>query len=94
VIPPEQVRGWLELLLDLDLRKAEQAPFAIAQLARFTADRARDVDAELRDRAARDLERIPGTEPWVKLIREGGELTAADAGRVFGESLPAGLRLL
>jgi hypothetical protein len=94
VIPPEAVRGWLEPLLDTDLRKAEQAAFAIAQLARFTADRARDLDAELRDCAARALERVPGTEPWVRLVREGGELSEAEAGRVFGESLPAGLRLL
>jgi hypothetical protein len=94
VIAPELVRGWLEPLLELDLRKAEQAAFAIAQLARFTGDRARDVEPELRDRAARALERVPGTEPWVRLIREGGELSEAEAGRVFGESLPAGLRLL
>jgi hypothetical protein len=94
VIAPDAVRAWLEPLLETDLRKAEQAAFAIAQLARYTADRARDLDPELRDRAARALERVPGTEPWVRLVREGGELSAAEAGRVFGESLPAGLRLL
>jgi hypothetical protein len=30
----------------------------------------------------------------VKLIREGGELSASEESRVFGESLPPGLRLL
>jgi hypothetical protein len=94
VIPPDAVRAWLEPLLEIDLRKTEHAAFAIAQLARLTADRARDIDPELRERAARALERVPGTEPWVKLVREGGELSEAEAGRVFGESLPAGLRLL
>jgi hypothetical protein len=94
VIPADAVRAWVELLLDSDLRKAEHAAFAIGQLARFTADRARDLEPELRERAARALERVPGTEPWVRLVREGGELSAAEAGRVFGESLPAGLRLL
>jgi hypothetical protein len=94
VISPDAVRAWLEPLLETDLRRAEQAAFAIAQLARFTADRARDLDADLRDRAARALERVPGTEPWVRLVREGGELSEAEAGRVFGDSLPAGLRLM
>ncbi len=94
VIPPEQVRAWLEPLLALDLAKAEQSAFAIAQLARFTGDRARDLDPELRERAAAALARLSGSEPWVRLVREGGELSAVEAGRVFGESLPAGLRLV
>jgi hypothetical protein len=94
VISPAAIREWLEPLLEADLRKAEQAAFAIAQLARLTGDRARDLDPQLRERSARALERVPGTEPWVRLVREGGELSEAEAGRVFGESLPAGLRLL
>ncbi|HKU41524.1 MAG TPA: Hsp70 family protein [Polyangiales bacterium] len=94
VIAPDQVRAWLEPLLALDLAKTEQAAFAVAQLARYTSDRARDLDAELRERAALALERVPGGEGWVKLVREGGELGASEAGRVFGEALPVGLRLV
>ena len=82
------------LLPALDLKKTEQAAFAVAQLSRLTHDRARDLEPALRERAASMLSRAPGNEPWVKLIREGGELSAQEAGRVFGESLPAGLRLL
>jgi hypothetical protein len=94
VISSETAASWLERLLALDLRKSEQAPFAIAQLARLTQDRARDLPEPLRERAATALSRVPGNEPWVKLIREGGELSASEESRVFGESLPAGLRLL
>jgi len=94
VVSPETASEWLERLLALDLKRTEQAAFAVAQLSRFTHDRARDLDPALRDRAAELLARAPGNEPWVKLIREGGELSAQEAGRVFGESLPAGLRLL
>ncbi|HKP55091.1 MAG TPA: Hsp70 family protein [Polyangiales bacterium] len=94
VIAPDLVRGWIEPLLLLDLAKTEQAAFAIAQLARFTGDRARDLDAELRERAALALSKVAGGEVWVKLVREGGELGASEAGRVFGEALPSGLRLV
>jgi molecular chaperone DnaK (HSP70) len=94
VVPPEVAAGWLERLLSLDLRKVEQAAFAVAQLARLTEDRARDLEPELRARAAERLSNVPGSDAWVKLIREGGELSASEASRVFGESLPAGLRLL
>jgi hypothetical protein len=94
VVAPELAARWLEQLLELDLRKVEQAAFAVAQLARLTQDRARDLDPALRARAAERLVHVPGSEAWVKLIREGGELSASEANRVFGESLPAGLRLL
>jgi molecular chaperone DnaK (HSP70) len=94
VVAIETASEWLERLLALDLRKTEQAAFAVAQLARLTGDRARDLDPALRSRAAEQLGKTQGHEPWIKLIREGGELSAADAGQVFGESLPAGLRLL
>jgi hypothetical protein len=94
VVAVETASEWLTRLLALDLKKTEQAAFAVAQLARLTHDRARDLDPALRERAAELLSRTPGNEPWVTLIREGGELSAQEAGRVFGESLPAGLRLL
>jgi hypothetical protein len=94
VVHSDVAAGWLERLLALDLRKTENAAFAIAQLARLTNDRARDLAPALRERAAEKLAQVPGNEPWVKLIREGGELSVSEAGRVFGETLPPGLRLL
>jgi molecular chaperone DnaK (HSP70) len=94
VVSADVASHWLLHLLTLDLRKSEQAPFAVGQLARWTQDRTRDLGPELRERAALALTQVAGTEPWVKLIREGGELSASEESRVFGESLPPGLRLL
>jgi molecular chaperone DnaK (HSP70) len=94
VVPPEVAGEWLERLLALDLAATEQAGFAVAQLARFTHDRARDLAPGLRERAAQALGRLRGGEAWVRLVREGGELGASEATQVFGESLPPGLRLL
>jgi len=90
----ETASEWLELLLRQDLKKSEQAAFAVAQLARLTGDRARDISPELRARAAELLGKTQGHEPWIRLILEGGELSAADASQVLGESLPPGLRLI
>jgi hypothetical protein len=93
VVAPSIAAGWLERALANDLRSVEQAPFAVAQLARLTHDRTRDLPDALRERAASALARTAGNETWLKLVREGGELSENDRGRIFGESLPAGLRL-
>lgn len=93
VVPREVAAGWLERALREDLGKNDQAALCVAQLARRTQDRERDLEPTLRERAAAALAKAGSHPSWVTLIREGGELTAADEGRVFGESLPAGLRL-
>jgi len=93
-VPATTASAWLEQLLALDLKNTDQAAFAVAQLARFTHDRARDLPPELRERAANALSTLKGSEIWLQLVREGGELGAAETSAVFGESLPPGLRLL
>jgi molecular chaperone DnaK (HSP70) len=98
VVPPQIAATWLEqgLRAAQSLRAAsdvEQVSLALGQLARLTHDRARDVSPELRERAASAIARTTGNDTWVKLVREGGELSESDRGRVFGESLPSGLRL-
>ncbi len=93
VVPSHIAEKWLTRALAKDLSTVEQAPFAVAQLARLTHDRQRDLEPSSRERAAAALARVREGELWVKLVREGGELTAAEQGRVFGESLPPGIRL-
>lgn len=92
VVSRAKAEAWLTRALSQNLGSVDQAAFAVVQLARLTHDRERDVSAPLRERAARALEQA-GHPSWVTLVREGGELTIADQGRVFGESLPMGLRL-
>lgn len=93
VVPPEVAERWLAHLLALDLKTTDQAPFAVAQLARRTHDRARDLGSDAREQVAHALSQLPGSEAWVKRVREGGQLDDSEARRVFGEALPAGLRL-
>ena len=92
-VPPEVASEWLARLLALDFSAVEDAPFAIAQIARRSGDRARDLDEETRERAATRLERSAAPEDWSRSIRELRALGEKDEQRVFGEALPLGLHL-
>jgi hypothetical protein len=56
VLPREIAAEWLERALAADLAKNDQAAMAVAQIARRTDDRERDLDPALRERAASALE--------------------------------------
>jgi hypothetical protein len=92
-VPPEVATGWLEAFLSFDVRAVEDAPFAIAQLARRSGDRARDLDEPARLRAADKLERAGAPKEWARAILEMQELQPKDEQRVFGDALPLGLHL-
>jgi hypothetical protein len=63
------------------------------QLARVVDDRARDLDAALRERLAARLATLPGGERGVRMLHEPVPLDRAEQGRLLDESLPAGLRV-
>ncbi len=68
--------------------------FPVAQLARQSGDRARDLSEAARGRALALLRRAGAPDGLVRPVRE---LAVPDAGgesRIFGESLPPGLRLV
>ncbi len=73
--------------------RADATAFALAQIARRTGDRERDLEPELRERVARRLEREPGGDRLARLVREVVPLEAREEARLLDESLPAGLRL-
>ncbi|MGZ6125903.1 MAG: Hsp70 family protein, partial [Myxococcales bacterium] len=93
VVPPEVATEWLDALLALDFRAVEDAPFAVAQLARRSGDRARDLDEGARTGAAARLERAGAPPEWARAVREVQALGEKDEQRVFGEALPLGLHL-
>ena len=94
VVPANVAAEWLERLLKQDWRRLEQAAFAAALIARVSGDRERDLGHELREVVARRLEAARLPVAWSRMVRERVELDAANEKRVFGESLPAGLRLV
>lgn len=94
VIPAEVAGRWLQALLALDWKKVEPAAFAATQIARLTGDRARDLPDDIRAAVLARLLSINASVTWVRQVQSVVELDKADERRAFGESLPAGLRLL
>jgi molecular chaperone DnaK (HSP70) len=84
---------WLARLAALSVKSADLACPA-AQRARWAGDRARDVGPEARETALRILERAGAPGALARTVREPVALEAADEVRIFGEGLPAGLRLV
>ncbi|SAL41806.1 chaperone heat-shock protein [Caballeronia sordidicola] len=94
VVPPDIAAQWLERIFALDWKKVEPAAFAAAQIARMTGDRSRDLPDDVRARVVHRLENAGASKSWIEMVRETVELDKADEGRVFGESLPPGLKLI
>ncbi|HEX3381616.1 MAG TPA: Hsp70 family protein [Paraburkholderia sp.] len=94
VVPPEVAAQWLDAILALDWKKVDPAAFAAVQIARMTGDRSRDLPDELRATVVRRLEATNAPRAWITMVGEVVALDNADEGRVFGESLPVGLKLI
>ncbi|MFM0502111.1 Hsp70 family protein [Paraburkholderia caffeinilytica] len=94
VVPPDIAANWLNAILALDWKKVDPAAFAAVQIARMTGDRSRDLPDDLRHTVIRKLEAANAPRAWITMVGETVELDGADEGRVFGESLPAGLKLI
>jgi hypothetical protein len=92
-VDPEVAEGWIRRLLALAAPPRDLA-FPLAQLARATGDRARDVDPALAEEVLAALAAAKAPEDLVRMVREPVALGEAGEQRIFGESLPAGLRLV
>ena len=92
VVPVESASAWIESLLHHDTADA-MTQFAIVNLARRTGDRFRDLDDSLRQQVLDWLAGRNAGEHAIMLVRDGGQLDRDEQSRVFGESLPKGLRI-
>jgi hypothetical protein len=98
VIHPQVVEGWLDELLGFQPGHESERrdwAFCLSQLARKSGQRALDVDDAHREKVRvvlRTLEGIP--EHWVRMVEEVTEAEGEEESRLFGESLPIGLRLV
>ena len=94
VAPTAAVMVWLERVLALDWKAVTPAAFAATLLARLSDDRERDLEETLRLRVIQRLRVAKAPASWLRMVEEVVELDETDAGRVFGEALPPGLRLV
>ena len=93
VVAPATAAEVADILLRAPWTRPEATAFALAQLARSTGDRERDLPPDVRERVAIRLAAEPGGERLVRLVREIVPLEAREEARLLDESLPAGLRL-
>ena len=94
VVATETVEQWLSFIMTLDWKKVEPAGFAAGHLARMTGDRSRDINPELRAEILRRLSGVGAPANWIAMVREVVQLDQAEEKRMFGESLPPGLKLI
>ncbi len=92
VVPPETAGNWLRGLFDQATADPTEA-LAVMQIARRTDDRYRDLPEKTRQKAANWLEERAASGHFIALVLDGGTLDSDEAGLVFGEALPQGLRL-
>jgi molecular chaperone DnaK (HSP70) len=93
VVPRENAAEWLRALLNLPEITADVAS-AVVQLGARTDDSARDIDEGLRERAIVKLVKSGTAVELLESLRTHVPLARNDAVRIFGESLPEGLRLV
>ncbi len=93
VVPRERATAIAERLLACAWPREEAYGFALAQVARASGDRERDLDPALRERVAGRLEPLADGVHLARVVREPVALEAREEARLLDESLPAGLRL-
>jgi hypothetical protein len=93
VLPAETVAQWLPRLTRM-LRNDPTDHLAVMQLARYTPDRYRNLPDEVRRVAADWLSDNDALQHYIDLVERGGTLDWEERGRIFGESLPVGLRIV
>ena len=92
LVPPETAEAWITRLIRRP-PPHRAAFFAIAQLARETGDRYRDISEETRLEATHWLIRHAAPARFLDLMQENAAMNAAETAQVFGEALPPGLHL-
>jgi hypothetical protein len=92
-VASDRVAAWLRVLLAHTWPDPARIAFPIAQLARRTGDRSRDLDDRLREDVIAWL-RVAGAPRAAALVAEVVALEAKEQQVAFGDTLPPGLRLV
>ncbi|HKP10718.1 MAG TPA: molecular chaperone DnaK, partial [Blastocatellia bacterium] len=93
VVPLEAAGQWVEALLALP-EMTTDAALAVVQLAAFTGDAERDIGEALRGKVIARLTQSGHAGELIESLRTYVPPARTDALRIFGESLPEGLRLV
>lgn len=94
VVPPNVATQWLDRALTFDFKDAQEAAFAATLISRVSGDRQRDLSEGVRNVVAERLEQAGAPDSWRAMVLDVVHLDEKDEKRMFGDSMPPGLRLL
>ncbi|MDL1967324.1 MAG: hsp70 family protein [Deltaproteobacteria bacterium] len=93
VMPPEEISSWIEEILSKTWRNPKPVGMAIAQLARKTGDRMRDLDSSIIDIIIDWMNQDDFLSPYIKYLEDVVPIAKSEEDAIFGEILPSGLVL-
>ncbi|MCG2789181.1 MAG: hsp70 family protein [Actinomycetia bacterium] len=93
VIPPEEISSWIEEILSKTWRNPKPVGMAIAQLARKTDDRMRDLDSSIVNVIIDWMNQYDILAPHIKFLEDVVPMAKSEENAIFGETLPSGLVL-
>ncbi|KJS33542.1 MAG: molecular chaperone DnaK [Desulfatitalea sp. BRH_c12] len=93
VIPPQEAAQWIALLLNQSWPNPKWIGAALAQLARKTGDRTRDVAPALTARILAWMDQYPELSDQQRYLTEVVPIARQEEQVLFGESLPSGIVL-
>jgi molecular chaperone DnaK (HSP70) len=93
VIPPAEIRDWIETLMREPWTNPSPAGQALLQLSRKTGDRVRDVDPAMAERIHGWLFAHGFPEDQLRVLSEVAPYRKQETSIIFGEDLPSGLIL-
>ena len=93
VAPPDKVTSWIESILSAKCRDPRPVGMALAQMARLTGDRGRDLKSTVIQRVIDWLTPYEWAGPHIKILKEVVPIAPHEESLIFGESLPSGIQL-
>ena len=93
VVAPETAAEWCRALMDAPWRSPKPVAAALAQMARRTGDRVRDLPDADRARVMEWLAAHDFSEPYRRMLETVAPIETREETAIFGESLPSGLIL-
>lgn len=93
VVSPDVAEKWIGRLIQSGDVSDSGTQLALMQMARRTGDRYRDISDSIREDVVGELKSADARDHLVELVQEVGSLESDEQNLIFGESLPAGLRI-
>jgi hypothetical protein len=93
VVGPEEVSQWIESILKINWTNSRPVGMALAQMARRTGDRTRDMDEQVINRIIQWMDQDKFFVSHQRYLKEIVPMEKQEESSIFGESLPAGLVL-